>query len=155
MEERKTVVFLVDRKVQDDEGQEFKAGESYDLSRGSADHWLSRGVAVTESEYASLSANLEEKAKAAEAQARKDRKAADAAKAAAEEAEAKAEKAKAAAAAQKSQDDKMQAAVDKERAEGDEGDDDDSDDGEDDESTSSASPRGRASKKKTASKPAK
>lgn len=39
------VRFLVDRTVQDEEAQFFAAGETYDLTEDSAEHWLKRGVA--------------------------------------------------------------------------------------------------------------
>ncbi len=38
--------FLQDRLVKDFAGTLFKGGEVYDLPQASADHWLSRGVAV-------------------------------------------------------------------------------------------------------------
>lgn len=40
------IEFLIRREVQDGSGTVFEAGKIYDLPDDSANHWLSRGVAI-------------------------------------------------------------------------------------------------------------
>ncbi|RWQ16098.1 hypothetical protein [Mesorhizobium sp.] len=49
------VRFLEDRIVKDGTGTKFEAGKVYEMSQGSCDHWIARGVAVSVSSRAAAS----------------------------------------------------------------------------------------------------
>ena len=51
--------FVEDRVVQDKTGTRFEAGEVYDLSEPSAQHWIKRGVAVPIDDDADVSRVVE------------------------------------------------------------------------------------------------
>ena len=73
MNEKVTIVFTHDPEPK--QGGNFKAGDKVSLVKSSADRWIRRGKAVTESEFNAMNAEIEDQKAASPEEAKAEAKA--------------------------------------------------------------------------------